>query len=141
MIKELTPFLLMDGNAKEAIHFYEKTLDAKVVFFQTFGEGPQDPDAPIPVEFRDRVAHAVLQVGEAVLMVADKSPGLPHGVGNQVTILIATDDVEHAKRLYEALQQDGEVNMPLTAVHFSPAYGMVTDKFGVMLQVYTKPNR
>ncbi|MGZ4031580.1 MAG: VOC family protein, partial [Tumebacillaceae bacterium] len=62
-------------------------------------------------------------------------------VGNQVTILIATDDVEHAKRLYEALQQDGEVNMPLTAVHFSPAYGIVTDKFGVMLQVYTKPNR
>lgn len=28
--------------------------------------------------------------------------------------------------------------MPLQKVHFSPAYGMVTDKFGVTFQIFTQ---
>ncbi len=35
------------------------------------------------------------------------------------------------------LKQEGQVVMPLQEVHFSPAYAIVTDKFGVTFQIFT----
>ncbi|GAX88449.1 VOC family protein [Effusibacillus lacus] len=138
MTLRLTPYLMMDGNAKEAIQFYEKALDAKVLFLQTFGEMPENPEFPLPADAKDRVAHAMLKVGETDLMLSDTFPGQPHQQGNQVTICISTNDMEKSKQIYEALQQDGQVNMPLQETFFSPAYGIVTDKFGVTFQIYTE---
>jgi PhnB protein len=138
MTLRLSPYLVMDGNAKEAIQFYEKVLDAKVLFNQTFGEMPENPEFPLPADAKERVAHAMLKVGETDLMFSDTFPGQPHQKGNQVTICISTNDMEKSKQIYEALQQDGQVNMPLQETHFSPAYGSVTDKFGVTFQIYTE---
>jgi PhnB protein len=129
---------MMDGNAKEAIQFYEKALDAKVLFYQTFGEMPENPEFPLPAEAKDRVSHAMLKVGESDLMFSDTFPGQPHQSGSQVTICISTNDIAKSKQIFEALQQDGQVNMPLQETHFSPAYGVVTDKFGVTFQIYTE---
>jgi uncharacterized glyoxalase superfamily protein PhnB len=50
----------------------------------------------------------------------------------------STNDKEQSKRFFEALQQDGQVSMPLQETFFSPAYGIVTDKFGVTWQIYTE---
>ncbi|MCR8978504.1 VOC family protein [Brevibacillus laterosporus] len=138
MTLKLTPYLMMDGNAKEAIQFYEKALDAKVLFNQTFGEMPENPEFPLPANARDRVAHAMVKVGEADLMFSDTFPGQPHQKGNQVTICIATSDKEKSTQIYDALLEGGQVNMPLQETHFSPAYGIVTDKFGVTFQIYTE---
>ncbi|MFY0544652.1 VOC family protein [Brevibacillus sp. H7] len=140
MTLRLTPYLMMNGNAKEAIQFYEKALDAKVLFNQTFGEMPENPEFPLPAEAKELVAHAMLKVGESDLMFSDTFPGQPHQSGNQVTICISTKDKEKSKQIYEALQQDGQVNMPLQETFFSPAYGIVTDKFGVTFQIYTEGN-
>ncbi|MED1666943.1 VOC family protein [Brevibacillus laterosporus] len=138
MTLKLTPYLMMDGNAKEAIQFYEKALDAKVLFNQTFGEMPENPEFPLPANARDLVAHAMVKVGEADLMFSDTFPGQPHQKGNQVTICIATSDKEKSTQIYDALLEGGQVNMPLQETHFSPAYGIVTDKFGVTFQIYTE---
>ncbi|MGQ7278981.1 VOC family protein [Brevibacillus thermoruber] len=138
MTLRLIPYLVMDGNAKEAIQFYEKALDAKVLFYQTFGEMPENPEFPLPEEAKDRVSHAMVRVGESDLMFSDTFPGQPHQSGSQVTICISTNDKEKSKRIYEALKQGGQVNMPLQETFFSPAYGIVTDKFGVTFQINTE---
>ncbi len=138
MTVRLIPYFVMNGNAKEAIRFYENALDAQVLFFSTFGEMPENPEYPIPAEAKDRVAHALVKVGESELMFSDTFPGQSHQTGNQVTICITTNSPEKSKQVYEALQQGGQVNMPLQETHFSPAYGVVTDKFGVTFQIYTQ---
>jgi len=138
MTVRLIPYLVMDGNAKEAIHFYEKALGAQVLFSQSFGEMPENPDFPLPAEAKDRVSHATIKVGESELMFSDTFPGQPHQSGNQVTICITTDDAEKAKQMFEALTDGGQVTMPLQETFFSPAYGTVTDKFGVNFQVFTE---
>lgn len=138
MTLRLTPYLMLDGNAKEAIQFYEKVFDAKVLFSQTFGDMPENPEFPLPAEAKDRIAHALLKVGESDLMFSDTFPGQPTQRGDQVTICISTDNMERSKQIYEALQQGGQVIMPLQETHFSPAYGIVTDKFGVTFQIYTE---
>lgn len=138
MALRLIPYLVMNGNAKEAIRFYEKALDAQVLFIQSFGEMPENPEFPLPPNAKDRVSHATVKVGETELMLSDTFPGQPHQSGNQVTICISTNDKEKSTQMYEALQQGGQVNMPLQETFFSPAYGSVTDKFGVNFQIFTE---
>ncbi|MCC3381436.1 VOC family protein [Paenibacillus farraposensis] len=138
MSKRLIPYITMDGNAKEAIEFYEKALDAQQLFVQTFGEMPENPDFPIPEEVKGRIGHATLKVGETELMFSDTFPGSPFSSGNQVSICITTDSVEQAQKMFDALQQGGQVGMPLQETHFSPAYGNVTDKFGITFQIFTE---
>ncbi|MEJ3717452.1 VOC family protein [Paenibacillus polymyxa] len=138
MSKRLIPYITLDGNAREAIEFYEEALDAQLLFIQTFGEMPENPDFPIPAEVKERVGHATLKVGETELMFSDTFSGSPFSSGNQVSICITTDSVEQAKKMFDALQQGGQVGMPLQETHFSPAYGNVTDKFGVTFQMFTE---
>ena len=138
MTLRLSPYLMMNGNAKEAIRFYENALNAKVLFNQTFGEMPENPEFPLPEEAKELVSHAMLKVGETELMFSDHFPGQTSQIGDQVTICISTDDIEKSKQIFESLQQDGQVKMPLQEAFFSPAYGIVTDKFGVTFQIYTE---
>lgn len=141
MAVKLIPYLVMNGNANEAIQFYEQALNAKVVFKQTFGQMPENPEFPMSADEKDRVSHASLQVGADSVMLSDTFPGQPHQTGNQVTICISTTDKEQSNQFFQALQQDGHVSMPLQETFFSPAYAVVTDKFGVTWQIYTEGNQ
>jgi PhnB protein len=138
MALKLIPYLVMDGNAKEAIEFYEKALNAEILFTQSFGEMPENPEFPLPEEAKGRISHATIKVGETELMLSDTFPGQPHQSGNQVTICITTDDEEKSRQMFEALKQDGQVTMPLQETFFSPAYGTLIDKFGVNFQIFTE---
>ncbi|MDR4945520.1 VOC family protein [Neobacillus cucumis] len=138
MSLRLIPYLVMDGNAKEAIQFYQKALDAQVLFSQSFGEMPENPEFPLPAEAKDLVSHATIKVGETEVMFSDNFPGTPHQSGNQVTLCLSTNDAEQARKFFDALQDGGQVGMPLQETFFSPAYGIVTDKFGVNFQIFTE---
>ncbi len=138
MTVRLIPYLVMNGNAREAIQFYEKALDAQVLFSQSFGEMPENPEFPLPEDAKNLVGHATIKVGESELMLSDTFPGQPHQIGTQVTICISTNDAEKARKFFDALQDGGQVGMPLQETFFSPAYGSVTDKFGVNFQIFTE---
>ena len=50
--------------------------------------------------------------------------------------VIASSDAE-ADRLFSALAEGGQVQMPLGKTFFSSRFGMVADRFGVSWMVYT----
>lgn len=137
MTLKLTPYITLEGRVKEAIQFYEQAIDAEVLSMVTYGEMPD-----MPTTFNDDlsslVAHAKLKVGVTELMLSDAPGGSPIESGKRVTICITTNDVEQSKRIYEALRQEGQVNMPFREEPFSPGFGDVTDKFGVTFQIYTE---
>ncbi|MBT2289695.1 VOC family protein [Paenibacillus albidus] len=137
MSVKLTPYLNMEGNAREAIQFYEQAIGAEVLFISTYGEMPDMPET-FTDDLKNLVAHAMLRVGESELMFSDAPSGSPIPKGKQVTICITTNDVEKSKLLFEALRQNGQVNMPFEATPFSPGFGDVTDQFGVTFQIYTE---
>ncbi|AYB44106.1 VOC family protein [Paenibacillus lautus] len=137
MTVKLTPYLNMEGNAREAIRFYEQALDAEVLSIITYGDMPEMPNTYTDA-LNQLVAHAKLRVGEAELMFSDAPIGTSIPKGKQVTICISTNSVETSKRFFEALEQEGQVNMPFEEAPFSPGFGDVTDKFGVTFQIYTE---
>ncbi|WP_416825113.1 VOC family protein [Ectobacillus polymachus] len=138
MTLKLIPYLVMAGNAREAIDFYQKALNAEILFSQSFGEMPENPEFPLPEDAKELISHATLKVGETELMFSDTFPGQPHSSGTQVTICITTDDAEKSRQMFDALKQDGQVTVPLQKTFFSPAYGSVIDKFGVGFQIFTE---
>ncbi len=131
----LNPYLIFDGNAREAVNFYEKTLDGKITGIMTFGDMPEDPDHPVTDDMKDRVMHAHLKVGDADLMFSDTFPGMPHQPGDTIQIAIHPKEEEKAKEIFAALEDGGHVIMPLQKTDWSPLYGSVKDKFGVTFQV------
>jgi PhnB protein len=136
---KFTPFIMLNGNAGEAIRFYEQALGAQVVFRQTFGEAPVEGNtSPLPEELKDRIAHSVLVVGGSELYVSDSELSQPLDRGDQVNICLTVQNVSDAERIYNALRSEGKVLMPLQPLYFSPAYGMVTDRYGVTFQVFTE---
>lgn len=138
MALRMNPYLVLNGNAKEAVAFYQKALGAQVQGVMTFGEGPSDPNYQMPEEAKDRVMHAHLKVGETDLMLSDTFPGMPFQLGNQVNVTIVTDDAGQAKQIFDALAEGGQIRMPLQQTFWSPAYGALADKFGVEWQVSTE---
>lgn len=50
MTLRLIPYLVLNGTASEAIAFYEQALGAEVLYKQTFGEMPENPEYPLPAE-------------------------------------------------------------------------------------------
>lgn len=137
MTVSLTPYITLEGRVKEAIQFYEQAIGAEILSIITYGEMPDMPNT-FTDDLRSLVAHAKLKVGVTELMLSDAPGGSPIENGKRVTICITTNDVEKSKRIYEALRQEGQVNMPFKEEPFSPGFGDVTDKFGVTFQIYTE---
>lgn len=137
MTVKLSPYLNMEGNAREAIQFYEQALGAEVLSIITYGEMPEMPNT-FTDDLKNLVAHAKLRIGESELMFSDVPSDSPIPKGKQITICITTNNVEKSKRFFEALSQNGQVNMPFGEEPFSPGFGDVTDKFGVTFQIYTE---
>lgn len=136
MIQEINPYLVTNGNGQEAVTFYKDAFGAEVLSFQTFGENPMEGKA-VPEEVKDLVLHAHLKIGNSVLMISDNFPGNPYQVGDHLSIAIMIEGADNAKDVFTKLEDGGKVIMELQETFWSPLYGQVQDKFGVLWQVST----
>lgn len=138
MSYKATPFIRLDGQAREAIRFYESALGAQAVLVKTYGEAPDADARALSPEARGRITHSVLVFGGAELYVADGLPGESAPAGSRVEICITAPDVAASARIFDALKDGGVVVMPLDPIYFSPAYGIVRDRYGVTFQIFTE---
>lgn len=136
MALRLNPYIVLNGTTREAVAFYEQALNAEVKGITTFGDMPFEG---MPEEAKELVMHAHLVVGESDLMFSDTFPGQPHKAGNNVTVTVQTDTAEEAERVFAALAEGAmNIEMPLQKTDWSPAYGSLTDKYGIPFQINAK---
>ena len=136
---QVQPYLFLDGRCEEAIEFYKKTLGAKVEMMMRFKEGP-DPMPPgmVPPGSETKIMHSSFRIGDTAVMASDgRAQGKPKFEGFALSIT-AKNDAE-AERLFAALGDGGQVQMPLVKTFFSSRFGMVTDRFGVGWMVVVAP--
>lgn len=135
----LNIYLNFDGNCRDAIHFYEDVFHTGPANIMTFGEGPDNPDFPLPEEARSRVMHAKLNIHGGDVMFSDTWPGMPFTLGDNFSLTIVTHDLAEVDTLFDRLQDGGSVDMPLQETFWSKRYGAVTDRFGVSWQFSYEP--
>jgi PhnB protein len=128
---QVQPYLFFDGRCEEAVEFYRSALGAKVEMLMRNKESP-DPHPPgmLPPGSENKIMHVSLRIGDTAVMGSDgRCAGKPRFEGFSLS-LTAANEVE-ADRLFGALADGGQVQMPLTKTFFSPRFGMVADRFGV----------
>jgi PhnB protein len=130
------PYLFFEGRAEEAIEFYQRALGAQVGMLMRYKDSPEQSKAPVPA---DKVMHAELKIDAATVMLSDGMASGRPGFQGFALSLDARDEA-HAERLFAALSEGGKVLQPLIKTFFSPAFGMVSDRFGVswMVSVFTR---
>lgn len=132
---KIEPYINFSGNCREAVAFYAEVFKTDKAKIMTYGEMPPDPNYPISDEIKNLVANTALMIKDNVIMFSDTTPDMPFTQGNNISILIVSDDMDEIKTLYEKLKEGGAVIMELQETFWSKAYGMVTDKFGIGWQV------
>ncbi len=125
-MKQLNTYLMFDGNCREAMKFYEKCLGGELHLVK-FSETPGDA----PKEGGDRIMHARLAKGAAVLMASDTMPGMPLQRGNNFSIAVDCESVEETDKLFNALAEKGKITMPPQETFWAARFGMLMDQFGI----------
>ena len=126
----IQPYLFFGGRCEAAIEFYQRALGAKVEMLMRHQESP-DPHPPglLAPGFEEKVMHATLRIGDAVVMLSDGCDDKSTFDGFRLSLSLA--DEAAASRAFAALSDGGKVEMPLTRTFWSACFGMVTDRFGV----------
>lgn len=128
-ILELNPYLNFDGTATQAIALYERVLGAKTEHMTRFGDMPAG--AMLDEAGKQRVMHALLKLGEALIMISDTPPGMTLTLGNNIHITLEFDDESEMSVKFQALSEGGEVTMPLQDTFWGARFGMLTDPYGI----------
>jgi PhnB protein len=123
------PYLAFAGNCREAFTRYQEVFGGELTLLTTSDTPPDAGPAPAGVA-ADAIMHAALLSGDALLMGADDMSGSFKGGVHGMCVNYATADAGDAKRVFDALAENGEVQMPIGETFFSPAFGMCTDRFG-----------
>ena len=126
-VKTINPYIFFSGTAGEAIAFYEKALEAKVVRLARFSD---TPGANIPAEHAHYVMHAHLETGGGTLLISDGRPGDSIKTGGNVVVCLQYEGKADVDRHFAALSEGGSVEEPLQDTFWGARFGMVIDRFG-----------
>jgi PhnB protein len=126
------------GMCEEAFRFYEEHLGGHVTLLVRHGD---QPNPSLPSGWGDKVLHARLEIGSAVLMGAD-IPGAEPMRSAYLTLSLGS--AEEAERVYGALCEGGQVLMRMIQTPFANRFAQVRDRFGaswMLLHEASAPGR
>ncbi|MBA4105079.1 MAG: VOC family protein [Pirellula sp.] len=130
----IQPYLFFSGRCEEAIEFYRTAIGAEVEMVMRFNESPEPmPPGVLQEGFEAKVMHSSFRVGDAMIMASDGCDDKT--VFSGFSLALQAPTIADADRVFAALADGGQVQMPLAKTFWSPRYGMVQDKFGVSWMV------
>ncbi len=124
---QLNPYLTFNGQCEAAFKFYEQCIGGKIEAMMPHAGTPAEEH--VPVEWRDKIMHARLAVGDGVLMGSDAPPERyekPRGF----SVSLQIKDPAQADRAFHALAEGGAVQMPIQPTFWAARFGMLVDRFG-----------
>ncbi len=126
----LNPYISFDGNAREAMTFYQGVFGGALTL-STFGEfGMTDPG------LAEKIMHAMLETdGGLALMGADTPPGTEFTPGNTIAVSLSGDDPDALRGYWAKLSDGGSIAVPLEKQMWGDEFGMCADRFGIAWMV------
>jgi PhnB protein len=112
------------GTCEDAFHFYEQHLGGKITRLVRHSE---QPSPNIPAEWKNKVLHAQIEIGNGVLMGADIPNAEPM---RSAYVTLTADREDDAERIYSVLKDGGEIFMKMEKMPFANRFAMLRDRFG-----------
>ena len=124
----VTPFLMFEGQAQQAMELYTRVLpDSEVISVETHG-----PDGPGP---EGTVILATVSLRGQTIMVSDSYISHDFTFTPALSLYVTCEDEAELERLTAELGKDGRTLMPLDNYGFSQRFAWVEDRFGVSWQL------
>jgi PhnB protein len=121
------------GTCEDAFRFYERHLGGRITTLSRHGD---QPNPQLPAEWKEKVLHARIQIGDCVLMGADIPNAEPM---RSAYLTLTADREEDAERLYGVLSEGGEVFVKMAKTNFANRFAMLRDKFGTSWMLLHAP--
>jgi PhnB protein len=125
---QMSPYLIFNGQCEAAFKFYAQALGGKIEAMMPNRETPAAEH--VPADYADKILHARMTVGDAVLMASDAPPDRYQKPGG-FSVSIQVKDPAEGERLFNALAENGTTQMPFGQTFWSPGFGMCVDQFGI----------
>lgn len=126
MATRLNPYISFDGNARQAMEFYERVFGGSLTL-STYGEY----DAP-DSELANKIMHGMLETDDGLtLMCSDAPPGMEHQPGTNIAVSLSGEDAGELHGYWEKLVEGGTVSVPLERQMWGDEFGACVDRFGV----------
>jgi PhnB protein len=125
---QVNAYLNFNGQCEAAFKFYEQCLGGKIEAMIPHAGTPAEEYAPS--EWRDKILHARLIVGDGALMGSDAPPDryeTPKGF----SVSLQIENPADAERIFHALAENGIVQMPIQETFWADRFGMLVDQFGI----------
>jgi PhnB protein len=132
-----SPYIHFQGQCAEALAFYADVFGGSGLQTMRYADGPGAPEA---WKGSDRVMHGQITLGDGVLMASDFPPGVEGDPQKAVSVMQTLPDVVSTRAAFDRLCEGGAVIHDFGPTFFSPAFGMVKDRFGTHWIVSTQPD-
>ncbi len=130
------PYIHFQGQCAEALAFYAKVFGGTRLEMMRYGDAPGASDR---WKQSPRVLHGELTIDGAKLMASDFPPGTDGDPQKGFSVMQSAPDVPTARQYFDQLAHGGTVIDDFKPTFFSPAFGMVKDKFGTHWIISTVP--
>lgn len=128
MRTKVTPFLMFEGHAEEAMTFYISLFDgAQVISIKRYGPGEAGAEGTI--------IHAIINIADQNVMCIDSPMKHQFTFTPSMSLFVDCATVEQLGNLFSKLSDGGNVLMPLGDYGFSKQFAWVSDRFGVSWQL------
>ena len=128
------PYVFYGGDCATAFARYHEILGGDL-HIMTMADLPEGEEG-MPGSEPHHVMHAALTIGDALLMGSD-DPTSEGGRKVGVAVAYTAPEPTEAERVFVALAEGGEVEMPFAATFWSRGFGACTDRWGVPWMVDT----
>ena len=123
----IRPYLNFNGQCEEAFKFYEKCLGGKIVTMMAHEGTPVAKE--VPTEWSKKIMHACLSV-EGDLIMGSDAPAAYYKPPQGFSVTLQINDPVKAVSTFNALAENGTVQMPIQETFWAERFGMVVDRFG-----------
>jgi PhnB protein len=131
---KISVHLSFNGDCAEAFAEYARLFNGTILFQMKYRDSPMASDAPDG--WGDKLYHATMTIGSLTLMGGDHQKYYqPRGF----MVVVNPSTPEEAHRIFDALADGGEIQMSMQETFWSPAFGVVTDRFGVPWSINYEP--
>jgi PhnB protein len=126
MASQLNPYLTFNGDARQAMEFYENVFGGKLTMntFEEYG-AKEAPDA-------QRIMHATLETDAGyTIMASDVTSDMQYQPMAGISVSLSGEDADLLHGYWDKLSAGGTTTMPMQKQVWGDEFGMCMDQFGV----------
>ena len=126
----ITPYLIFNGDCREALAFYQEVFGCPADMVQPYGEYVPEGLTDVPPDLGEWIIHAQMEICGAPVWFADEA-AYPAKQGDNIRLTVTVPTKREAQEIFERFGEDVCVKLPPTQTFYSTFHAEIFDRYGI----------